>query len=93
MSKLGWEGERTHFDVLPLVLQVNEESPRYFEIPKHLVKEVAITHPELPEFEDLQLKWYAVPMISDMKLEIEGLSTSQHRLMDGTWGLKLVPEI
>ena len=40
---------------------------------KHLVKEVAITHPELPEFEDLQLKWYAVPMISDMKLEIGGI--------------------
>jgi nitric-oxide synthase len=72
-QNLGWEGERTHFDVLPLVLQVNEESPRCFEIPKHLVKEVAITHPELPEFEDLQLKWYAVPMISDMKLEIGGI--------------------
>ncbi|MBM7580731.1 nitric oxide synthase oxygenase [Jeotgalibacillus terrae] len=70
---LGWKGEGTAFDVLPIVIQVNGNKPYYFDIPKELVQEVAITHPESRSFNDLGLKWYAVPIISEMKLEIGGV--------------------
>jgi nitric-oxide synthase len=70
---LGWRGKGTAFDVLPLVIQVNGEKPSWFSIPDDLVLEVEIRHPDLPQFAKLGLKWYAVPMISDMMLEIGGL--------------------
>lgn len=72
-QKLGWKGEGTHFDVLPLVIQIGENTPKWFEIPKDIVMEVPIRHPEYPAFEDLHVRWYAVPLISDMRLEIGGI--------------------
>lgn len=71
--QLGWQGEGTPHDVLPLVIQVNDRMPRWFPIPEQLVLEVPIMHPKLGWFEDLGLKWYGVPFISDMLLEIGGL--------------------
>lgn len=71
---LGWEGAGTPFDVLPLVLSVDGREPQFFDIPKRLVLEVPLEHPELPGFADMQLKWYGVPMVSDMRLEIGGIS-------------------
>jgi nitric-oxide synthase, bacterial len=70
---LGWRGKRTSFDVLPLVIQMDGEEPKWFPIPDDFVLEVQIRHPELPQFEELDLKWYAVPMISDMALEVGGI--------------------
>ena len=72
-QKLGWQGDGTHFDVLPIVIQVNHQEPKWFEIPKELILEVELHHPEFKWFKDFQLKWYAVPMVSDMKLEIGGI--------------------
>ncbi|MBD1379573.1 nitric oxide synthase oxygenase [Metabacillus arenae] len=72
-QKLGWKGPGTHFDVLPLVVQFGKLQPKWFEIPKDLIPEVPIIHPELKEFKDLGLKWYGVPIISDMRLEIGGV--------------------
>jgi nitric-oxide synthase, bacterial len=72
--KLGWEPKYGKFDVLPLVVQINKQQPLLREIPEELILEVAIVHPEYNWFSDLGLKWYAVPMISDMKLEIGGIS-------------------
>lgn len=71
--KLGWEGEGTNFDVLPLVIQVRGNDPVWFTLPEKLVKEVSISHPEFTELDELHAKWYAVPIISDMKLEIGGI--------------------
>ncbi|GKU79457.1 nitric oxide synthase oxygenase [Paenibacillus sp. L3-i20] len=70
---LGWKGAGTAFDVLPLVLSVDGKAPTFFDIPKELVLEVQITHPEITNFESLELKWYAVPLVSDMMLEIGGI--------------------
>ena len=70
---LGWKGEGTPYDILPLVIQKGNACPKLFEIPAHMVKEVKITHPTLTEFKNLNLKWYAVPIISNMKLEIGGI--------------------
>jgi nitric-oxide synthase, bacterial len=72
-QSFGWQGEGTPFDVLPLVIQVNGQQPKWFDILKEVVKEIPLEHPEYPWFADLQLKWYAVPIISDMYLEIGGI--------------------
>lgn len=72
--QLGWEPKFGKFDILPLVIQINDNRPRLFEIPDNLPLEVPLRHPDYKWFEDLQLKWYAVPMISDMMLEIGGIT-------------------
>ncbi|MGM8213150.1 nitric oxide synthase oxygenase [Virgibacillus sp. W0430] len=72
-ERMGWQGKRTPFDILPLVIQEFEKSPKLFELPNELVKEVPITHPHLNDVSKLGVKWYAVPIISDMCLEIGGI--------------------
>lgn len=72
-ERLGWRGNRTQYDILPLVISIDGEKPVYKEIPQEYITEVSIHHPEYP-FESLHAKWYAVPIISDMKLEIGGIT-------------------
>ncbi len=43
------------------------------ELPADAVLEVIIGHPEFGWFADLGLRWYAVPVISDMYLDIGGV--------------------
>lgn len=74
-EKLGWEGRHTNYDVLPLVFSLNGQDPVYKEIPANMVIEIEIEHPELP-IQTLEAKWYAVPIISDMRLEIGGVTYS-----------------
>jgi len=71
--RLGWRGRGTKYDVLPLVIQIGEREPKWYRIPESLVKEVQLQHPDIEEFEGLGLKWYAVPILSDMALEIGGI--------------------
>lgn len=70
----GWDGAGTPFDILPLVIQERDKKPRWFTIPKEIIREISITHPTMRVIEQLELKWYAVPIISDMRLEIGGIS-------------------
>ncbi|WP_068985839.1 nitric oxide synthase oxygenase [Lysinibacillus xylanilyticus] len=72
-ESLGWQGEKTAFDVLPLVVQVDGREPQMFTIPDEYVLEVPIRHPEAPQVEKLGLKWYAVPMISSMRFQMAGI--------------------
>ncbi|GAC1365486.1 MAG: nitric oxide synthase oxygenase [Ktedonobacteraceae bacterium] len=75
LMRLGWHrDEQTQFDILPLAIQVSGEAPRLFELPREVVLEVPLAHPEYPWFADLELKWYALPVIANMRLEIGGLS-------------------
>jgi nitric-oxide synthase len=70
---LGWQpSEKTEFTLLPVVIQVGHERSRIFELPADAVLEVPIRHPELPWFEELQLRWHALPMVCDMALEAGG---------------------
>lgn len=71
--ELGWTGQGTDFDVLPLVIQESGKSPYFYEIPQESIIEVILEHPELRNFNELNARWYAVPIISDMKLEIGGI--------------------
>jgi nitric-oxide synthase len=74
IQELGWtvktEGP---FTVLPLVIQMPGECPRVFELPRDAIYEVPIRHPTYEWFMDLQLKWHALPAVSDMGLEIGGV--------------------
>lgn len=70
-QKLGWQGAGTRFDLLPWIIQKRGDSPRLYPPPKAL--EVALEHPEFPWFSELGLKWYAVPILSDMVLRIGGV--------------------
>lgn len=72
-ERMGWKGDKTHFDILPLVIQETGERPKLFEVPKEIIKEVKITHPQLDGINELGIKWYAVPIISNMLLEIGGI--------------------
>jgi nitric-oxide synthase, bacterial len=71
--EMGWRGEGTDFDLLPIVVEANGKQPQWFEIPKEIVLEVPIVHPTIEAFEDLQLKWYSTPIVSEMMLEIGGI--------------------
>ncbi|MCD5322873.1 MULTISPECIES: nitric oxide synthase oxygenase [Pontibacillus] len=72
-QSIGWQGNHTAFDLLPWVIEVKGKKPVWYEVPLSLVKEVPLRHPDYEWFQDLQLKWYAVPIISDMMLEIGGI--------------------
>ena len=71
----GWRPpeHRGAFDVLPLVVETAEEGPRLFPLPREVVDEVPIEHPELTWFADLGLRWHAVPVISNNRMDIGGV--------------------
>jgi nitric-oxide synthase len=72
--RLGWKREdRTRFDYLPLIVQIPDHEPKWFEIPNALILEVPIVHPDYPWFEDLNLKWYGLPAVSNMAFDVGGI--------------------
>ncbi|XP_013182279.1 PREDICTED: nitric oxide synthase-like protein [Papilio xuthus] len=71
--KLGWKPPRTAWDILPLVLSANGKDPDYFEIPRDLVMEIKMTHPNYEWFEELDLRWYALPAVSNMRFDCGGI--------------------
>jgi nitric-oxide synthase, bacterial len=75
-QRMGWKGEGTRFDILPLIIQMPDQRPQLFPIPPDLVLEVPITHPDLPWFAELGLKWHALPCVSNHYLDIGGISYS-----------------
>jgi nitric-oxide synthase, bacterial len=89
LRALGWAGgSGTPFDVLPLAIEQRGQV-HLFELPPDAVQEVPITHPDHPWFAELAwrragqfgpcppgwtLRWHALPVISNLRLEIGGLS-------------------
>lgn len=69
----GWKGNGGDFDLLPLVVQAQGELPVWRTLKQELILEVDLEHPEYKWFSDFHLKWHAVPLISDMVLEIGGI--------------------
>jgi nitric-oxide synthase len=72
---LGWRAGQQpgRFDLLPLIIQSAGLPPARFDLPADAVLEVPLRHPDLDWFRDLRLRWYAVPVISDMYLEAGGI--------------------
>ncbi|MEV4052401.1 nitric oxide synthase oxygenase [Amycolatopsis sp. NPDC049688] len=76
VRRLGWRPpeRRGSFDVLPLLIEAEPGEPRLFTIPPDAVLEVPLTHPDHRWFAGLGLRWHAVPAISNMPLEIGGVT-------------------
>jgi len=73
--ELGWPppAEPGRFDLLPLLIQTPGAAPTWHELPADAVLEIPLRHPDHGGFEGLGLRWYAVPVISDMRLEAGGI--------------------
>jgi len=73
--ELGWPRPQPpgRFDILPLIVQGAGAAPTLHELPADAVLEVPISHPEFGWFAGLGLRWYAVPVISNMYLDIGGV--------------------
>ena len=74
--RLGWKPpkKRTAFDLLPILISLHDKKPRLFPPPKKATLEVPIRHPDSSCLDSLRLRWFALPVVSNMKLEIGGLS-------------------
>lgn len=72
--QLGWTKEnRTAYDYLPIIIQLPGKEPRLFEIPPEIILDVPLSHPRYEWFEDLGMKWYALPAVSCMSLDLGGI--------------------
>lgn len=72
-EKLGWIEEKSEFNILPLMYRIQDKEMKYHEYRPGIIKEVDIKHEQYPGLEQLGFKWYAVPIISNMDLEIGGI--------------------
>jgi nitric-oxide synthase, bacterial len=76
VEALGWKApSRGRFNLLPIVIEM-EGAVHWFDLPVDVVLEVPIHHPRYDWFEQLGLKWFALPAVSGMRLEIGGVSFS-----------------
>ncbi|MFJ6670571.1 nitric oxide synthase oxygenase [Actinosynnema sp. NPDC091369] len=73
---MGWRPPSPpgRFDLLPLVVETAHEGVRLFDVPPDVVHEVLLEHPDLPWFGRLGLRWHAVPVITNMRLVIGGVT-------------------
>lgn len=76
VRRLGWRPpeRRGSFDVLPLLVESDPGDPRLYTLPADAVLEVPLSHPDHRWFAGLGLRWHAVPAISNMPLEIGGVT-------------------
>ncbi len=74
--ELGWKPAEPlgRFDVLPMLISSGFGEPELYELPPDAVLEVPLSHPEFAWFAELRLRWHAVPAISNMPLEIGGIT-------------------
>lgn len=72
--ELGWTPPRSRsaFDLLPWVLVGEDGRPVLVPPPPGLIREIPLSHPALPAFSDLGLRWYAVPVVTDMAFRLAG---------------------
>ncbi|WP_084729018.1 nitric oxide synthase oxygenase [Streptacidiphilus neutrinimicus] len=74
-KEAGWKGGQEPFEILPLLIQAApDQAPEFYEVPEDAVLEIPLTHPHHRGFRSLGLRWYAVPAVADMTLEIGGIS-------------------
>jgi sulfite reductase alpha subunit-like flavoprotein/hemoglobin-like flavoprotein len=76
IMKLGWQPPepRTPYDILPLVIEVPGMEPKLYKFNDDDVLEVEIEHPTIPEFKSLGFRWYAIPAISNFRMDIGGVT-------------------
>jgi len=71
---LGWQPPtpRGPFDLLPWIISGRDGRPHLFPLAPGQVREVRLSHPDYSWFETLGLRWYAVPVITDMCFRAAG---------------------
>lgn len=72
---MGWTPPATpgRFDLLPYLIRDAADRRHLCSLPDGAVREVKIAHPEHDALLALGLKWYAVPLVSNMILTIGGI--------------------
>lgn len=75
--QVGWKPEKQDaFTLLPWQFYWDEwpgHTHDVFAKQPHLAKEVMLEHPDHAAFAELELKWYALPVLADMALKIGGI--------------------
>ena len=74
--ELGWRGMGSAFDILPIIIQIGDRRPRWFDLPRTAVLEVELSHPRHADLVGLGLRWFAVPAVSGMALDVGGIQYS-----------------
>ena len=74
-QSMGWtpKDAPSAFDILPVLMRDTQDHRHMFPLPQDAVREVPIRHPTFPALQDLSLRWYAVPLVSDLFLTIGGI--------------------
>ena len=72
---MGWTPPQTpgRFDLLPYLIRDAADRRHLCQLPEGAVREIAIAHPHKDGLTALGLKWYAVPLVSNMILTIGGV--------------------
>ena len=73
---LGWRGMGSSFDILPIIIQIGDRRPRWFDLPRSSVLEVELSHPRHADLVGLGLRWFALPAVSGMALDVGGIQYS-----------------
>jgi len=75
-TTLGWQWDGDRWAVLPLLVcgtrGGRRTGPVVLPVPADAVVEVELEHPLLPWLAELGLRWHALPIITDMRLEAGG---------------------
>eukprot|EP00122_Pirum_gemmata_P004435 Pgem_evm1s4028 len=65
---------RTNWDVLPLAIQKSDDDiVDLYTLPEDIVHQVSITSSSHPKINELDLKWFAIPLISNFLLDLGGV--------------------
>ena len=76
--KFGWIPPKkpSDFDILPLLISDEDDGldkPKAFTLPPEAIIEVPIEHPEHEMFAALNMRWYGIPAVSNVGVEIGGI--------------------
>lgn len=72
LQEWGWRPSGEPFQLLPLVIEWPGQERLIRPLPEAAVLQVPLTHSEIPAFEQLGLRWHALPAMADRVLEIGG---------------------
>ena len=71
-GELGWRWDGDPWAAIPLVLRCDRAGPLIRPVPLDAAVEVHLEHPRHEWFAELGLRWHALPIITDMRLEAGG---------------------
>lgn len=74
-KSMGWRPPETpgRFDLMPYFMRDKKDRRIMIDVPRERVREVPIVHPTCDALASLGLRWYAVPLVSNMILTIGGI--------------------